>query len=67
MRTLLFLNDAPYGSECTYNALRLAATLYKQEGNEVHIFLIGDASSSTRNSEPPFTFGRRGTSLRCPR
>jgi sulfur relay (sulfurtransferase) complex TusBCD TusD component (DsrE family) len=24
MKTLIVLNDPPYGAECTYNALRLA-------------------------------------------
>jgi uncharacterized protein involved in oxidation of intracellular sulfur len=43
MKTLFILNDAPYGSERTYNGLRLAGAISKQEGNEVHVFLIGDA------------------------
>lgn len=46
MKTLLVLNDAPYGSERTYNGARLAGSLAKQEGNEVRIFLIGDAASA---------------------
>lgn len=44
MKTLFILNDAPYGSERTYNALRLAGALSKAEGIEVKVFLIGDAS-----------------------
>ena len=43
MNTLFILNDAPYGSERSYNALRLAGTLSKEEGEEVKVFLIGDA------------------------
>ncbi|SCK27717.1 uncharacterized protein involved in oxidation of intracellular sulfur [Variovorax sp. HW608] len=43
MKTLLILNDAPYGSERTYNGLRLAGALAKREGNEVRVFLMGDA------------------------
>lgn len=43
MKPLFILNDAPYGSERTYNALRLAGALAKREGNEVRIFLMGDA------------------------
>ncbi len=43
MKTLFILNDAPYGSECSYNALRLARTLAKREGESVRVFLIGDA------------------------
>jgi sulfur relay (sulfurtransferase) complex TusBCD TusD component (DsrE family) len=29
---LLIINDAPYGSERAYNALRLAGSLAKEEG-----------------------------------
>jgi uncharacterized protein involved in oxidation of intracellular sulfur len=39
-RTLFTLNDAPYGAERSYNALRLAGSLSKREGQEVKIFLI---------------------------
>ena len=40
---LLILNDAPYGSERPYNALRLALTLLKQSTARVRIFLMADA------------------------
>jgi len=43
VKTLDILNDAPYGSERTYNGLRLAGALARRPGNEVHVFLIGDA------------------------
>ena len=57
MKTLFILNDAPYGSERTYNGLRLAGAIAKQEGNEVHIFLIGDAASAAhRNQKVPQGF-----------
>jgi uncharacterized protein involved in oxidation of intracellular sulfur len=46
MKTLLILNDAPYGSERTYNGARLAGSLAKQEGDAVRVFLIGDAASA---------------------
>ena|SRR3990167_4889892 len=42
MKTLFILNDAPYGVERNYNALRLAGSLAKK-GIEVKIFLFGDA------------------------
>lgn len=42
-RILFLLNDAAYGSERTYNALRLAYALGKREGVQVRIFLMGDA------------------------
>ena len=46
MKTLLVLNDAPYGSERTYNGARLGGALARQAGNEVRVFLIGDAMSA---------------------
>lgn len=43
MNILLIINDAPYGSEKAYNALRMAMTLQKeQEDVEVRIFLMAD-------------------------
>ena len=45
MRTLLILNDPPYGTERSYNGLRLAGTLVKREGEEVRVFLMGDAAA----------------------
>lgn len=45
MKTLLILNDPAYGTERSYNGLRLAVALAKREGNEVRVFLIGDAVS----------------------
>jgi uncharacterized protein involved in oxidation of intracellular sulfur len=43
MKTLLILNDAPYGNERPYNGLRLATALAKREGDEVRVFLMADA------------------------
>jgi uncharacterized protein involved in oxidation of intracellular sulfur len=43
MRLLLILNDPPYGTERSYNALRLARSLAGKEGTELHLFLLGDA------------------------
>lgn len=44
MNVLFVLNEAPYGSEKTYNALRLAMALQKdQPGTAVRIFLMADA------------------------
>ena len=48
MKTLFVLNDAPYGSERSYNALRLAGALAKREGREVRVFLIGDAAAAAQ-------------------
>ena len=44
MKMLMILNDAPYGSERTYNALRLAdVMLTLEEELELSVFLVGDA------------------------
>ena len=51
MKTLFILNDAPYGNERSYNALRLAGTLSKAEGEEVKVFLIGDAASCAKSGQ----------------
>jgi uncharacterized protein involved in oxidation of intracellular sulfur len=46
MRILLLINDAPYGSEKAYNALRLGMTLQKEHpAVEVRVFLMADAVS----------------------
>ena len=44
MRVLLIVNEAPYGSERVFNALRLADALLKvEEDLELTLFLLGDA------------------------
>jgi uncharacterized protein involved in oxidation of intracellular sulfur len=43
MKTLLILNDAPYGNERPYNGLRLATALAKLDDSEVRVFLMADA------------------------
>ena len=43
MHTLFILNDAPYGSERSYNGLRLARALAREPGQTVRVFLMGDA------------------------
>jgi len=41
---LLVINDAPYGTENAFNALRLAMAMQAEHsGVEVRIFLMGDA------------------------
>jgi len=51
MKTLLILNDAPYGSERTYNGLRLAGSLSRQESAQVRVFLLGDAVASAKGGQ----------------
>lgn len=41
--TLFILNDAPYGNERAYNALRLAGALTGKEDQHVQVFLMADA------------------------
>ncbi|MBN2891383.1 MAG: DsrE family protein [Bacteroidales bacterium] len=44
-KILIIINDAPYGSEKAYNALRMAITLQKEHKDnvELKIFLLADA------------------------
>lgn len=52
MKFLFVLNDPPYGSERTYNGLRLALSLLKhdQQG-EVTVFLMADAVTAARKGQ----------------
>lgn len=50
-RTLLILNDPPYGTERSYNGLRLAGALAKREGEEVRVFLMGDAAACAKRGQ----------------
>ena len=40
--SLLIINDAPYGNERPYNALRLALDQVERPEVQVRVFLIGD-------------------------
>lgn len=44
-KILIIINDAPYGTEKAYNALRMAMTLQKDHRDdvEINIFLLADA------------------------
>jgi len=56
MQTLLFiLNDGPYGSEKTFNALRLALNIKEQyeDAVAIKIFLMSDAVSSALTNQRP--------------
>jgi uncharacterized protein involved in oxidation of intracellular sulfur len=44
-KTLFILNDPPYGTERSYNALRLAGSLSKADGEHVRVFLIGEGAA----------------------
>ena len=44
MKFLIVLNDPPYGTERSYNGLRLAGNLVtKHEQADIDVFLMGDA------------------------
>ena len=54
MHVLLILNDPPYGTERSFNGLRLAGSFAQREGVEVRVFLIGDAvGCAVRNQQVP--------------
>lgn len=50
-KNLFILNDPPYGTERSYNALRLAGMLARAEGEEVRMFLMGDAASCAKSGQ----------------
>jgi uncharacterized protein involved in oxidation of intracellular sulfur len=47
-KSLIILNDPPYGTERSYNGLRLATSLLKTGGEEVRVFLLGDAAACAK-------------------
>lgn len=52
MKTLFILNDPPYGTERTYNGLRLAHALKKADSeNEITVFLMADAVVAARKGQ----------------
>lgn len=55
MKYLVILNDPPYGTERSYNALRLARNLRAREKGEVRVFLMGDAAACAKSGQkvPP--------------
>lgn len=48
---LFVINDAPYGNERPYNALRLAMNLVKRADVEVRVFLTGDGVLAARKGQ----------------
>ncbi len=52
MKIHLTLNDAPYGTERSYNGLRLALALLKTEPKpEISVFLMGDAVACAKSGQ----------------
>ena len=50
MKALFILNDGPYGSERSYNGLRLARSAANKDA-EVKVFLIGDAAACAKSGQ----------------
>jgi uncharacterized protein involved in oxidation of intracellular sulfur len=50
-RYLFVINDAPYGNERPYNALRLALNIVKRPGVAVRVFLTGDGVLCARKGQ----------------
>jgi uncharacterized protein involved in oxidation of intracellular sulfur len=48
---LFIINNAPYGDERPYNALRLAMNLAKREDIQVRVFLTGDGVDCARKGQ----------------
>jgi uncharacterized protein involved in oxidation of intracellular sulfur len=52
MKILFILNDAPYGSEKVYNALRLAMKLQQEyAAAEIRVFLMADAVTAALTAQ----------------
>ncbi len=48
---LFVINNAPYGDERPYNALRLALNLVKRPQTKVRVFLTGDGVLCARRGQ----------------
>lgn len=51
MKYLFILNDPPYGTERSYNALRLARNLAGKDATEIRMFLLGDAAACAHGGQ----------------
>ncbi len=51
VKTLFILNDQPYGTERSYNGLRLVNGLGKVSDDEVQVFLLGDAVTCAKRDQ----------------
>ena len=51
MDALFIINDPPYGTERAYNALRLAYSPVQRDGEQVRVFLIGDAAACAKRGQ----------------
>ena len=51
MNTLFIVNEAPYGNERLYNALRLGLALAKSADDRITVFLMADAVGGARRDQ----------------
>ncbi|MCU0504711.1 MAG: DsrE family protein [Chloroflexi bacterium] len=51
MKILIILNEPAYGNERTYNGMRLAVSLAKDDGIDLRVFLMGDAVTAARTAQ----------------
>jgi len=52
VKLLIIANDAPYGGEKTWNALRLAgASATSEAGMQVRVFLMGDSVGAAKRGQ----------------
>lgn len=52
MKTLIIINDSPYGTEKAYNALRLAMALQKEHQDvRLRVFLLADGVVCSANGQ----------------
>lgn len=73
---LLIINGPAYGSDETYNAVRLAVALAGRDDTAVRVFLLGDAVTCAASGQKTpdgyyaldrmlASFGRKGGQLAC--
>jgi len=51
VKYLTVINDAPYGNERPYNALRLCLALAKKEDSQLKVFLMADGVGCARTGQ----------------
>lgn len=51
MKYLFILNDPPYGTERSYNGLRLAVSIAQNSSNQIKVFLMGDAALCAKSGQ----------------
>lgn len=50
-KTLFILNDPPYGTERSYNGMRLVNSLSKGDDDEVRVFLLADSVACAKKGQ----------------